>query len=398
MPRHARSRAALSALAVCAALPAAANAQATRTWVSGVGDDVNPCSRTSPCKTLAGAQSKTAAWGTIGALDHGGWGSVTITKALTVDVSGDGAGGILVSGAPGVIVNAGATDDVVLRALVIRGSGDCGGATSAQAATAGVRVVQARSVTLEDVTVAQATVGVDVAPSAAAVDVTVSRSRILNACTGIRVAPTGGGSADVLVTGSTVANASTAALAVNGGSLTVADSTLASNALAYAPAGGGTLVSAGNVRLMGNASDGEPTRTIAVAGTAGPRGEPGSAGATGAHGATGATGATGPQGTSAPSAPSASRLVMLVGRPVVGRRSVRMPVALSSRGTVLATVFRGRTRVATILQGVAPGPRAVAWNRRIGRRAAPRGVYTVRLMATAATGAIARGKARVVIR
>ena len=75
-----------------------------------------------------------------------------------------------------------------------------------------------------------------------------------------------------------------------------------------------------------------------------------------------------------------------------------MPVALSSRGTVLATVFRGRTRVATILQGVAPGPRAVAWNRRIGRRAAPRGVYTVRLMATAATGAIARGKARVVIR
>jgi len=39
---------------------ATAQAQATRTWVSGVGDDVNPCSRTAPCKTFAGAISKTA--------------------------------------------------------------------------------------------------------------------------------------------------------------------------------------------------------------------------------------------------------------------------------------------------------------------------------------------------
>ncbi len=46
-----------------------AQAQATRTWVSGVGDDVNPCSRTAPCKTFAGAISKTAADGEINALD-----------------------------------------------------------------------------------------------------------------------------------------------------------------------------------------------------------------------------------------------------------------------------------------------------------------------------------------
>ena len=39
-----------------------AQAQATRTWVSGVGDDVNPCSRTAPCKTFAGAISKTGLW------------------------------------------------------------------------------------------------------------------------------------------------------------------------------------------------------------------------------------------------------------------------------------------------------------------------------------------------
>ncbi len=62
-----------------------AQAQATRTWVSGVGDDVNPCSRTAPCKTFAGAISKTAAGGEINILDPGGYGAVTITKSITID-------------------------------------------------------------------------------------------------------------------------------------------------------------------------------------------------------------------------------------------------------------------------------------------------------------------------
>src|SRR6187399_33164 len=65
-----------------------AQAQATRTWVSGVGDDVNPCSRTAPCKTFAGAISKTAAGGEIDALDPGGFGAVTITKNITLDGTG----------------------------------------------------------------------------------------------------------------------------------------------------------------------------------------------------------------------------------------------------------------------------------------------------------------------
>lgn len=56
--------------------------QASRTWVSGVGDDANPCSRTAPCKTFAGAISKTAAGGEIDALDPAGYGAVTITKAI----------------------------------------------------------------------------------------------------------------------------------------------------------------------------------------------------------------------------------------------------------------------------------------------------------------------------
>src|SRR5438477_8904970 len=85
-----------------------AHAQATRTWVSGVGDHANPCSRTAPCKTFAGAISKTAAGGEIDALDPGGFGAVTITKAIKIDGGGSLAG-VLVSGTNGIIVNAGAS-------------------------------------------------------------------------------------------------------------------------------------------------------------------------------------------------------------------------------------------------------------------------------------------------
>src|SRR4030081_2792533 len=81
-----------------------AQAQATRTWVSGVGDDVNPCSRTAPCKTWAGAISKTAAGGIIDALDPGGFGAVTITKAMTLEGNGTLAS-TLSSGVNGIIVN-----------------------------------------------------------------------------------------------------------------------------------------------------------------------------------------------------------------------------------------------------------------------------------------------------
>src|SRR3954469_21062669 len=76
-------------------------AQATRTWVSGVGDDVNPCSRTAPCKTFAGAISKTANNGEISVLDPGGFGAVTITKSITLNGTGTLAG-ILAAGTNGV--------------------------------------------------------------------------------------------------------------------------------------------------------------------------------------------------------------------------------------------------------------------------------------------------------
>src|SRR3978361_763283 len=97
------------------------HAQATRTWVSGVGDDVNPCSRTAPCKTFAGAISKTAAGGEIDCLDPGGFGAVTIGKSLTIDC-GTFPGGILAASVNGVIVNGGANDKIILRNLVINGT------------------------------------------------------------------------------------------------------------------------------------------------------------------------------------------------------------------------------------------------------------------------------------
>src|SRR6201995_5525851 len=83
---------------------APASAQATRTWVSGVGDDVNPCSRTAPCKTFAGAISKTAPAGGINCLDPGGFGGITITKSMTLNCH-EIMGSILVNGTPGITIS-----------------------------------------------------------------------------------------------------------------------------------------------------------------------------------------------------------------------------------------------------------------------------------------------------
>src|ERR1700722_2144733 len=101
---------------------APAHAQATRTWVSGVGDDANPCSRTAPCKTFAGAISKTAAGGEINCIDPGGFGALTITKAITVSCEA-GTAGVLVSGTNGINVSAGASDVVFLKGLEFDGVG-----------------------------------------------------------------------------------------------------------------------------------------------------------------------------------------------------------------------------------------------------------------------------------
>jgi hypothetical protein len=112
----------LAVLIVAFACSSLAHAQATRTWVSGVGDDANPCSRTAPCKTFAGAISKTAIGGEIDAIDSGGFGTITITKSITIDGQGVLAS-ILSAGTNGVNINIANTDKVALRNLSINGAG-----------------------------------------------------------------------------------------------------------------------------------------------------------------------------------------------------------------------------------------------------------------------------------
>ena len=107
--------------------PMPAGAQTTRTWVSGVGSDSNPCSRTAPCATWAGAYANTLAGGEIDALDPGGFGTLTISKSITLDGGGGQVASVLVSGANGINVAAGATDVVIIRNVRFQGTLGNGG-------------------------------------------------------------------------------------------------------------------------------------------------------------------------------------------------------------------------------------------------------------------------------
>jgi hypothetical protein len=175
---------------VAVALPSLASAQATRTWVSGVGDDVNPCSRTAPCKTFAGAISKTAAGGEIDALDPGGFGAVTITKSITIAGTGT-LGSILSAGTNGVNVNDSATGtpgtiQVILRDISINGAGT---------GVHGVNFTSGANLTLQNVTIERVTSnGINVTPSMA-VKVHIYNTTVSHAANGLVVAPTGGGAA-----------------------------------------------------------------------------------------------------------------------------------------------------------------------------------------------------------
>src|SRR5437868_10703718 len=131
-------------------------AQATRTWVSGVGDDVNPCSRTAPCKTFAGAISKTAAGGEIDVLDPGAFGPVIKSKSITIDGTGVLAG-ILAAHGNGITIDSRETTNLIsvrLRGLSLNGLGTGG---------SGIRVVSANRVVIEDCVIDGFAGGVDVA-------------------------------------------------------------------------------------------------------------------------------------------------------------------------------------------------------------------------------------------
>ena len=121
IPRNLLVIAATAVAGICFA--SAAQAQASRTWVSGTGLDTNPCSRTQPCLTFAGAFANTLAGGEINVLDPGGYGNLTINKSISIYNDGAGEAGIVVSGVNAIVINAGATDVVNLRGLTLNGQG-----------------------------------------------------------------------------------------------------------------------------------------------------------------------------------------------------------------------------------------------------------------------------------
>jgi hypothetical protein len=216
----------LAVLAVLVLAGTPAYAQATRTWVSGVGDDANPCSRTAPCKTFAGAISKTAVGGEINVLDPGGFGAVTITKAITISSQCTEAG-VLVSGTNGIIVQVpNATDTVILRGLDIEGLGT--GLT-------GVLVNTGGNVTVENCTIDNFTTnGIGFTPTVANSQLHVSNTIIrnsgnfgLNTGQAIFISPSGAATATI---DHVRMDRNVAGLRATGGTVAATDSIAANNA------------------------------------------------------------------------------------------------------------------------------------------------------------------------
>ena len=168
-----------------------AHAQATRTWVSGVGDDANPCSRTAPCLTFAGAITKTAAGGEIDNLDTGGFGALTITKSITIDGGGGSCLGAVSSGTTGITVSAGATDIVTIRNVQLQGVLGNGSSPS----TAGVNGIQFNSGAMLNIDNCKidgfSDVGISAITSANAI-LNVTNTIITNATYGIGLESSGG--------------------------------------------------------------------------------------------------------------------------------------------------------------------------------------------------------------
>jgi Right handed beta helix region len=199
----------IAILTLCIA--SVAQAQATRTWVSGVGDDANPCSRTAPCKTFAGAISKTATGGEISVLDPGGFGAVNIVKSITIN--GDGTlAGILAAGTTGIIINATSTSVVTIRNISIHGAGT---------GTKGIRILGAAKVNIENCSIQGFTLqGIDIAPSIAALamQVNIINTQIRhNTQQGVQILPTGvGATVKLTMTDSQVNNSGFAGVDVAG--------------------------------------------------------------------------------------------------------------------------------------------------------------------------------------
>jgi hypothetical protein len=229
-----------------------ANAQATRTWVSGVGDDANPCSRTAPCKTFAGAISKTAAGGEINTLDPGGFGAVTITKSITLSSIGFEAG-VLVSSTNGIIINAAATDVIFLKGLNLEGLGQSAyGFTSPN----GINILSAKAVVIENCDIKAFQTGIIVAPTVNPVSVIIKNTSISNTNTvGVNVSPAGVILADVNLINVllSINNVGINATGINA-TVRVANSSIVNNTTGISSSTG-KVISFGNNIIAGNTNN-----------------------------------------------------------------------------------------------------------------------------------------------
>jgi hypothetical protein len=207
-----------------------AQAQATRTWVSGVGDDANPCSRTAPCKTYAGAISKTAKDGEISTLDPGGFGAVTITKSITINGGGGGQGygSILASLTNGVIVNI--TDAADVRKTVRLDWLNINGASTG---INGVRFIAGNALIVENTLIDGFTTnGIDINttgnPQLHVINTTIRNC----AGSGISTTASAANSTSIAFNGVTIVKCGTGFTAANGTRGTIRDSHFALNGAA----------------------------------------------------------------------------------------------------------------------------------------------------------------------
>ena len=277
------------------------NAQATRTWVSGVGDDVNPCSRTAPCKTFAGAISKTATNGEINCIDPGGFGSVTITKSITIDCRNT-QGSILAAGTNGMVINITSATDTK-KAVIVRGITFNGAATGLN----GIRVLAANSLSVEDAIMDGFTQhGISIETTAGTpkvavdnssfrnnvgnginsfiiggtVSLAVSNSRFNNNATGVNLSSntkasvsnsvfrgntTGlvAFSAALGIMGCDISQNTTGVFASTGGAIRITGNMITNNGTGLSVSGG-TLVSFSSNMFQGNTTNGAPTSTVTL--------------------------------------------------------------------------------------------------------------------------------------
>lgn len=314
-------------IAACATLwSAPAAAQATRTWISGVGDDANPCSRTAPCKTFAGAISKTAAGGEINCLDPGGFGALTITKSISL-ICDNTQSGVLVAATNAFIVNS-TTAVVTISGFDFEGLGQTGvagvnGIYILDAAAVHIRNSRIRGfrngyginfqpqnsdsqLFVDNVTISEsggsatptASGGINISPAAGRIgNATITNSQIVNNTNvGIRIdtsgivgsaisatidhvtlsnngvgilakAPNGTGTAKVMLTNSVVALNTGQGLIVNGtpasANARVGGTTITGNGTGLLVLGTAQALSYGDNRLDGNTTDGAFSGTIA---------------------------------------------------------------------------------------------------------------------------------------